>query len=370
MTGRYPGSVRGNPRLTPLMMSSFSRLHESSLNRTADSGYQSSFASLTNSFTPSSDVSDSSSRLYCSTPVTEDSILPYTTSNLDPVLDTPVQSVSSSRASFTEDRVPLNRGTTALDQDSTECPNDVLSCLIRSRCTPSIQRILMYLGDEDLMRLCQVSDEYCGAVCDDQSCLKRLSKFLISTQQNGENRTTLSHNNDGRPYGGVLRPIQNVMPLTQSGVVWTVPSPLESVDMNSIPRQLQTLIGMTRTLSEHHCVTNCHTCRSLIAVRLHHPKLVECQRCSQRSGRKIGSSRPVTKAKLFATHRWEIAPLKNVFIFVYSPSFLSVLFFQFIWAPESHTARSFLFKENTLFVHWFLHCKLFSYCVLFCLYYI
>lgn len=304
MTGRFSGTVRGNPRLTPLMMSSFSRLHESSLNRTADSGYQSSFASLTNSFTPSSDASDSSSRLFCSTPVTENSVLPCTTTNLHPVLDTPVHPDLSSRASFTEDRIPLNRGTIALAQNSIECPNDILSCLIRSCCTPSIQRILMYLGDEDLMRLCQVSDEYCQAVCDDQSSLKRLSKFLISTYQNGENRTTLSYNNnDGRPFGGVLRSIENVMPVTQSGVVWTVPSPLETIDMNSVPRLFRTLIGLTKTLSENHCVTNCHTCRSLVAVRLHNHKSVECHSCSQRSRRKIRSSRPVTKAKLFATHR-------------------------------------------------------------------
>ena len=303
MTGKFPGTVRGNPRVTPLMMNSFSRLHESSLNQTADSGYQSSFVSFNNSFASLSDASDSSSLLYCSTPVTEVSILPNKTSNLDPVLNTPVPPVLSSRTCFSEDRIPLNRRTNTLFEAHIECPSDILSCLIRSRSLPSIQRILMYLGDEDLMRLCQVSDDYCKAVFDDQSALKRLSKFLISIHQNGENRTS-QNNNDGRTYRGVLRDIQNVMPVTPSGVIWTVPSPLETIDMKSVPRLFRSLIGLTKTSSEHHCVTICHTCRrNLIAVRLPYNKAVECQSCS-RSKRTIGSSRPITKAKLFPTHRW------------------------------------------------------------------
>ncbi len=310
MTGRIPESQRGNPRLTPLMMmNSFSRLHESSLNRTADSGYQSSFASLSSSFTPSSsDVSDSSSRLYCSTPVTDqDSVLPHKTKILNPVLDTPVHPVLPNRTPFSEDRIPSQRTTLPLDQDTEDLPSDVLNCLIRNRCTPPIQRILKYLGEEDLLRLCQVSDPYCRAVCDDQTSIKRLSKFLISVHQNGENRTTISQNNiGGRPHGGILRPIQNVLGTSlPSGTVWTVPSPLETIEISSIPRQFQKLIDLTKGLSEHHCVTTCHTCRGLVAVRLHHHRSVECQSCSQRSRRTNGNSRLVTKTKasLFASFR-------------------------------------------------------------------
>ena len=310
MSGRIPESLRGNPnRLTPLMMmNSFSRLHDSSLNRTADSGYQSSFASLSSSSTPSSSIlSDSSSRLYCSTPVTdEDSILPSTTQILDPALDTPVHPVLTSRTQFSEDRIPSQRTTSLpLDQDTEDSPSDVLNCLIRSRTTPPIHRIFKYLGDEDLMRLCQVSDTYCRAVCDDQASIKRLSRFLISTHQNGENRTTLSHNNaGGRPYGGILRPIENVLGASLPvGTVWTVPSPLEAVEMSCVPRQFRELVELTRSLSENNCVSTCHSCRRLVAVRLHHHRSVECPNCSQRSRRTNGRHVTKPKATLFASFR-------------------------------------------------------------------
>ncbi len=54
-----------------------------------------------------------------------------------------------------------------------------------------------------------------------------------------------------------------------------------------------------------------------------------------------------------------------MFLIVFS--FILVCPISFIWAPESHTARSFLFKK-ILFCTLILNCKLFPYFVLFCLY--
>lgn len=306
MTGRMPENLRG--RLTPLMMrNSFSRLNESSLNRTGDSGYQSSFASLSRSFTPSSDVSDSS-RLYCSTPVIEDSVLTSRNSViLDPVLDTPVLSVHPIKTRYSEDRIPCQRRPLPVGEETDDRSADVLSCLIRNQTRPAIQHIFNYLAAEDLLRLCQVSVEFCRSVFDDQASLKRLSRFLISIHQNGENRTTVSHNNS-RPFGGILRQIHNVMSTNlPSGTAWSIPSPLETIDLKSIPSQFQSLIGLTRSLSEHHYVTTCHACRCLVAARLQHPEAVECSNCSKPANvrRTIGGSRRVQKPKatLFSSFR-------------------------------------------------------------------
>ncbi|KAI9552247.1 hypothetical protein GHT06_022609 [Daphnia sinensis] len=296
MAGRMPDSMRGKHRVTPLMMSSFSRLGESSLNRTADSGYQSSIASSSRSFTPLSDVSDSS-RLYCSTPVTEDSILSHQISCSKVLLETPVQPVLPNRTYFSEDRIPSTRISLPANEDVIDYPSDVLSCLIRSHSIPAIQRVLRCLEDEDLMRLCQVSDDYCRAVCECPPALKRLSKFLIVSHQNGENRTT-SSNIGNRPHRGILRPIQNVMDVgLPSGTVWTVPSPLEAIDMSRVPHQFRTLVCLTKTLSEHHCVIYCRACRSLVAVRITQQKTEECPNCNRRTKK----SRLVnkTKASLF-----------------------------------------------------------------------
>ncbi|KAK4037708.1 uncharacterized protein LOC116929732 [Daphnia magna] len=296
MAGRFPDSIRGKHRVTPLMTSSFSRLGESSLNRTADSGYQSSIASSSRSFTPLSDVSDSS-RLYCSTPLTEDSILSHQISNSTVLLETPVQPVLPNRTYFSEDRIPSTRASLPVNVDAIDYPSDVLSCLIRSHSIPAIQRVFRCLADEDLMRLCQVSDDYCRAVCECPPALKRLSKFLIVSHQNGENRTTSSHNNiENRPHRGILRPIQNVMVVgLPSGTVWTVPSPLEAIDMSRVPHQFRTLVCLTKTLSEHHCVIYCRACRCLVAVRSNQQKTEECTNCNR--FRRTKNSRLVTKTK-------------------------------------------------------------------------
>lgn len=303
MTERIPEGVRSNSRLTPLMINSFSKLHENSLNRTTDSGYQSSFASLSRSFTPSSDVSSSSSLLYCSTPVTEDSILATRSSVLTTVQDTPVQSIVYSRTRYSSDRIPCQKNKLLPAIEAEAQSSDVLSCLIRSRIRPVVDKIFKYLRDEDLFQLCQVSDELCRAICEDQSTIKRLSIFLINVQQNGENRTTSNaHNN--RPYGGVLRPIHNVLSVNMSaGAVWTVPTRLETIDMERVPRQFQSLVLLTKSLSEHHYVTNCHTCRCFVAVRLHNQRPVECPSCSQRSRRINGRLVTKTKTSLFSSFR-------------------------------------------------------------------
>ncbi|XP_057377960.1 uncharacterized protein LOC130699920 [Daphnia carinata] len=295
MAGRCPHSMRGKHRVTPLMKSSFSRLGESSLNRTADSGYQSSIASSSRSFTPLSDVSDSS-RLYCSTPVAEDSILSHQIAYPKMLLETPVQPVLPNRTHFSEDRIPSTRTSLVVNEDVIDCPSDVLSCMIRSHSIPAIHRVLTYLEDQDLMRLCQVSDDYCRAVCECPPALKRLSKFLIVSHQNRENRTTSSHNNVGnRPHHGIpLRSIQNVMDVgLPSGTVWTVPSPLETIDMNRVPDQFRTLVDLITTLSEHHCVINCRACRRLVAVRVNQRKTEVCLNCNRRTK----TSRLVTRPK-------------------------------------------------------------------------
>lgn len=302
MTGRFPDSLRGKSRLNSLMLNSFSRLHESSLNHTSDSGYQSSFASLSTNSTPSLDVSESSSHVYCSTPVTEDSALTIRNSVLGPVLETPVL---SGRTRFSADRIPCQRTLLPLGEESGDVSTDVLSCLIRNRIRPAIRSIYSHLTEEDLLRLCQVSNDYCLSVCDDKPALRRLSKFLIVVHQNGENRTTLSQNNI-RPHAGVLRPIHNVLSTSLPvGTMWSIPSPLETVDMNSIPRQLKLLITMTKTLSENSCVTTCHKCRRLVEARLNHQKEVLCPGCSKPSRRTNTNSRLVnkTKASLFSSFR-------------------------------------------------------------------
>lgn len=299
MAGRFPDSMRES-KVTPLMKSSFSKFNESSLNRTADSGYQSSFASSRRSYTPFSDVSNSS-RLYCSTPVTEDSILLHHTANSKVLLETPVQPVLPNRAYFSEDRIPSTRSSVPDPEHAVNY--DILSCLIRSHSIPAIQRVFRCLEDEDLMRLCQVSDDYCRSVCECPPALKRLSNFLISSHQNGENRITSSHNNiDGRLDRRILRSIQNVMPTgLPSGTVWTIPSPLEAIDLKSVPSQFQELVKLTKRLSEQHYVIYCRACRSLVPVRLHQQRTEECPNCNRSKGTK--KSRLVRKPKVSALFR-------------------------------------------------------------------
>lgn len=291
---RVPDTSRGsNPRLTPLMMQSFSRLlgstgssNSSSLNGTGDSGFLSSFTS-SNSSTPSE--TDSSSQLYCSTPVASGLLLSHQTAILNQTSDqTPVSHYPGfkHRGSFSEDRIPrpspsLSDEAISLDVEA----DDLLSRLIRTS-APAVRRILQYLSNEDLLRLCQACDTFCRAVFDQQPILKRLSKYLISVKQNAENRSTPSHNNLGaRPFGAgdILRPVQNVFNLNATpGVVWTVPSPLENVDLKKIPQQLRALILLTKELSSHHCVALCHNCRCLVPIRLYQQhQAVECSSCHQ-----------------------------------------------------------------------------------------
>lgn len=370
MNRNHSKHVRGNPRFTPLMMSSFSRLHESSLNQTADSGYQSSFASLSSSFTPSSDSTDSASRLYCSTPVTQDSVLSHKTTFLDPVLDTPVH-IPANKKRFSEDRIPRQKITLPIDEESTNFSSDVLSSLIR-HCVLATQRVFHYTNAEDLLRLCQVSDIYCRAVCDDQAALKRLSKYLISVHQNGENRATHS-NVGGRPYGGILRPIDNLLSFNvPPGHVWSVPSPLEAIDLNSVPCLLRRLVEMTKTLSENQVVSICHSCRTLVPVRITHHRLTECSSCSQRSRRQNANrSATRTKVSLLPSFRWtqwrivhNFSAVYSVLLFFSSCSCLSFRFFCFIRVHsvlpayrECVALPGFFNNKKYSFVYWFFQQK-------------
>ena len=319
MTNRVPENSRGNPRLTPLMVQSFSRLlssagssNSSSFNHTGDSGYLSSFISSNNS-TPSTEP-DSSSHLYCSTPVASGSLLSQQTTILSQTSDqTPVSRHPGTKhmGCFSEDRIP--RPSPSLSNQATDCleieADDVLSCLIKSS-APAVRLIFQYLSNEDLLRLCQVCDTFCRAVCDQQPTLKRLSKFLISINQNAENRTTPNLGVRSFGVGDVLRPVENVLNFSPNpGAVWTIPSPLESVDLKKIPTQLRSLITMTKGLSSNYCVASCHTCRRLMSVRLYqNHKAVACSTCLQQASKTSSSSSrvlavPKNKKTLFPNLR-------------------------------------------------------------------
>lgn len=302
MSGKMPESVKGgsNPKFTPLMMNSFSRLSSSGnrrnssvLNGTADSGYLSSFTSNT-SFTPSTEASTSSSQpqeLYCSTPVTGGNhVLSHMTGILNQSSETPVQCFSSLkniRGRYSEDRIPRRRTLLpSIDQEAEIDEHDILSRLI-SQSTPAVRRILQFLGEEDLLRLCQVSSVICRAVCDDQLALKRLSKYLIVSYQTIENRVTsrLPHplGVARATIGGALRAVDNFLDTSlPSGTVWTVPSPLECIDIDQVPVQLRSLIAMTKGLSQHQYVASCHSCRCLVPVR-RRSQIVECSSCQHKA---------------------------------------------------------------------------------------
>ena len=308
MAREFSDSSRGIFKVTPLMMNSFSRLRGSdsgSRNQTVDSGYQSSFASSNNSFTPST-LEDSLANLYCSTPVASHSLSTNTTAVTHPT-ETPVSKLPSI-AQYSEDRIPSIKITplaTTQEADD-EIQSGVFSSLITWRITPTIRKILQFLGDEDLLNLCQVSDLYCQTVCNDQLALKRLSRFLINANQNGENRTTSSVN--GRPSSrGILNPIHNLLNVNLSaGAVWTIPSPLENINRPGVPGQFKTLVQMTKEMSEFQYVSVCHSCRSMVAVRLHQQQQsVECSRCLQLSKRNTTRNRTGRKKKilLFPTLR-------------------------------------------------------------------
>lgn len=287
-------------RYTPLMMNSFSRLRSTdscSRNQTADSGYLSSFASSNNSSFATSAIEDSLSNLYCSTPVAGLSI--NSTTIIHPT-ETPVHAKPLSHVQYSEDRIPCHKivTTSSATQENDDTQSDVLSSLIKWRITPTIHKIFKYLGDEDLLNLCQVSDIYCQTVCDDQLALKRLSRFLITANQDGENRITTSFNSrsDNR---GILRPIHNFLNVNPSaGAVWTIPSPLENIDLPGVPKQFKALVRMTKEMSEFQYVSVCHSCRGMVAVRLHHQQSVECSKCLQLSKRNNTRNRAGTKKKL------------------------------------------------------------------------
>jgi len=307
MAREFSDSSKGIFKVTPLMMNSFSRLRGSdsgSRNQTADSGYQSSFALSNNSFTPST-LEDSLTNLYCSTPVASHSLSTKPTAAIHPT-ETPV-SKQPSKVQYSEDRIPSKKITTHITtQNSDETQSGVFSSLIKWKITPTIRKILQYLGEEDLLNLCQVSDMYCQTVCNDQMALKRLSRFLINANQNGENRTTSNVN--GRPSTrGILNQIQNLLNADLSaGAVWTIPSPLENIHRPGVPGQFKALVQMTKEMSEFQYVSVCHSCRSMVAVRLHQQQQsIECSICLQQSKRNTTRNRSGTKKKVlrFSTLR-------------------------------------------------------------------
>lgn len=295
-------------RCTPLLVNSFSRLSTSvnrstSFNRTADSGYH----SRNGSFTPS--AADSSSQLYCSTPVAG-LVLSHPTSILSQTSETPVHYFpSGSRGNYSEDRIPHRRSSTPLsfheEEESDE--KDVLGRLIK-RSDPAVRKVLSYLGDEDLLQLSQVSEVFCKAICDELPVLKRLSEYLISAKQMAENRITSSRNQLGGPRPSrVFASVGNTMDVSLPGARWTVPSPLESIDMRRIPSQLKSLIQITKGLSDHQYVASCHSCRCLVPVRKRHlkPHVVECSSCQTRKATTYSCVRPPNPKKkaLFSDFR-------------------------------------------------------------------
>jgi len=279
MTDQIPENPRLHPRITPLLMNSFSRL-----NRTADSGYDSSFLS-TSSLTPSTDCDSS---ICSSTPLP---VLPHRTRKvLAPFSDTPV-----GRRKFSSDRIPCRRTILSTRQEEEISADDLLSNLIQRSASPVIQRILRYLKPEDLLSLCQVSSMYCETICNHRECLRRLSTFLIGIHQNCENRASSSQHNRGS--GRILREIQNVMTADQFavGMISTIPSPLETIDLESIPSMLRSLLNMTKSLTEQQCVVVCRSCRRFVAAR-QSQKSYECVRCqrnslAKRAGKKMMNHR-------------------------------------------------------------------------------
>ena len=279
MTDQIPENLRPRPRITPLLMNSFSRL-----NQTADSGYDSSFLSSSSS-TPSTDCDSS---MCSSTPIP---VLSHRTrKTLTPFSNTPL-----ARKKFSSDRIPCRRTILCNRQEEEISADDLLSNLIQRSASPVVKRILRYLSPEDLLSLCQVSDIYCQTVCNHRECLRRLSKFLINAHQNCENRASSSQHSRGS--GRILREIQNVMSPDQpgAGTISTIPSPLETIDLQNIPSMLRLLLNMTKSLTEMQCVVVCRTCRRFVAVR-QSQKSHECVRCQRNAvakqvGKKIMSHR-------------------------------------------------------------------------------
>lgn len=281
MESRITENARPHPRVTPLLMNCFSRLQNStSLNRTSDSGYDSSCLS-SNSSTPSANC-DSFGR-YSSTPIMNSSlVLPHQPQRvLLPSADTPVCSVSEGHRKFSSDRIPCRRAILSTRQEEEISSNDFLSNLIQRSATPAVKRILQYLDAVDLLKLCQVSDIYCQAVCNHQECLRRLSKYMILAHQNCENRVSPSLHL--RSSGRILREIQNIMNVeaTAGMILNTSPSALETIDLDHIPRMLRLLLDMTKNLTESQCVVICHSCRRLAAIR-QSQKSTECAKCTRR----------------------------------------------------------------------------------------
>ena len=307
MTDPIPENSRLHPRITPLLMNNFSRL-----NRTADSGYDSSFLS-TSSLTPSTDCDSS---ICSSTPIP---ILPHRIRKiLTPFSNTPV-----GHRKFSSDRIPCRRTILCSHEEEEISADDILSNLIQRSASPVVQRILRYLNPEDLLSLCQVSDIYCQAVCSHQECLRRLSKFLITAHQNCENRASSSQHN--RSSGRILREIQNVMSTEQPAVgsVPTVPSPLETIDLENIPSTLRSLLNMTKSLTELQCVVSCRTCRRFVAVR-QSQKSHECVRCQRNTvARRAG--------KKLMNYRWKLL-MENTgrYISAFPPVYIIKCFHDFI----------------------------------------
>lgn len=289
MSGRFQESLNSKSRLTPLLVNSFSKLGDDSLlNRTADSGYQSALSDLSTS---------SSSLLYCSTPVMPDCLEKRSKRLLAP--------------RFSADRIPWSNSRLELIQENySRIPAhpDVLSGLIGSGgALPIIRRIFTYLKAEDLLRLAQVSDEICRAICDDNPSIRKLSTYLVQIHQNGENRLT-SGANTIRTRATTLRSIENLPRSATSANVaagmapWIVPSPLDSIDMDRVPIQLKSLLQLTKTLTERQCAAVCHRCRCLVGVRMHLRRPAECSACSTTNPSVTKANhRPVRKSKPSST---------------------------------------------------------------------
>lgn len=285
---------RESLKFTPLLAQSFSRINESVLSNLTDSGYSSSLQStLSRSSLTPSELSSNVSHQYCSTPIT--SLL--LSRNLKKAENkTEVSSLSiPCTPQLSADRIPLSASRTnprnRSSVHSEEEKDNLLGSLIKQHTSLVLKRIFYYLNAEDLFRLCQVSSAYCEAVCDDSASLRRLSKYLVNQQQNRENRPVIGQRARVQATG-ILRQIQNTLNSSGDhapGAVWTIPSPLE--DVSSYPPLLKKLIGITKSLTDHNCVSRCHTCRCFVTVKLNHRKPVSCSKCSdptsQRTKRKI-----------------------------------------------------------------------------------
>ena len=276
---------KNGSRFNPLFHSSFSGLNSSArstlANQSRDSGYHdSSLTSYNSSFNSTLSSDFESTHLHSSTPLACNSprLFDHQTrisTLFTPPTQTPVN--REQRQVYSSDRIVSRTSLPdPLPEDESEI-EDFVSILITRRV--GTRQIFQYLAEADLLRFCEVSSVYCSAVCDDRHALKRLSRYLMTEQQDIENRATQrSRRRDSRI---LLREIQNVLPSQgNSNEMELLPSAVELLDLGSIPRRLKLLIVKSRSLVDDQYLAVCHSCQSFIAVRPQQvPGPATCGKC-------------------------------------------------------------------------------------------